>query len=76
MGSYYVGQTNDVERREKEHNGQGWFEGAKYTMRRRPVELVHQEDYQTRAFAMQREKELKKLSHQQKFELINCLAIH
>ena len=60
--------------REKEHNGHGKYPGARYTETRRPVKMVYVEDYQTRAFAMQREKELKKLNHQQKSDLINLRA--
>ena len=36
-GSYHVGSTWDLERRVNQHNGD---EGAAYTRRRRPVELV------------------------------------
>lgn len=76
-GTYYVGQTDNLKLREKEHNGTGGnFRGAKYTESRRPIKMVHVEEYQTRGYAMQREKELKKLSHQQKHDLINCLALY
>ncbi len=75
-GTYYTGQTNNIEEREKEHNGLGKYPGAKWTKYRRPVKIVHIEPYQTRSFAMQREKELKTLTHKQKFDLINCLAIY
>jgi putative endonuclease len=74
-GTYYTGQTNNIREREKEHNGIGKFPGAKWTEQRRPVKIVHIEPYQTRSFAMHREKELKRLTHQQKYDLINCLAI-
>lgn len=74
--TYYVGQTDDISEREKEHNGLGKFPGAKYTESRRPVKIVHIEPYRTRSYAMQREKELKKLSHEQKYDLVNCLAIY
>ena len=75
-GTYYTGQTENIALREKEHNGSGNFPGAEYTQSRRPVKVVHIEPYQTRSFAMLREKELKALSHQQKYDLINCLAIY
>ncbi len=75
-GTYYTGQTNDITEREKEHNGLGKYPGAKWTETRRPVKIMHIEPYQTRSFAMQREKELKKLSHEQKCDLINCRAIY
>src|SRR5690349_21065449 len=73
-GTYYTGYTDNIELREKEHNGLGKFPGAKYTRTRRPVKMVYSEDFQTRSFAMRRELELKKLSHKQKHDLINNLA--
>ncbi|OIP57230.1 MAG: hypothetical protein COX79_02655 [Candidatus Levybacteria bacterium CG_4_10_14_0_2_um_filter_36_16] len=75
-GSYYTGQTDNIVEREKEHNGIGKFRGANYTETRRPVKFVHIEPYQTRSFAMLREKELKKLTHEQKDDLVNCRAIY
>lgn len=75
-GTYYVGQTDNLNLREKEHNGIGRFPGAKYTESRRPIKIVFTEEWQTRAFAMHREKELKTLTHQQKENLINCIEIN
>ena len=75
-GTFYTGQTDNIVEREKEHNGIGRFRGANYTETRRPVKIVHIEPCQTRSFAMQREKELKKLSHEQKEDLINCREIY
>ncbi|MDO8269093.1 MAG: GIY-YIG nuclease family protein [Candidatus Levybacteria bacterium] len=74
--TYYVGQTDNVKLCEKEHNGLGKIPGPKYTEARRPVKMVHIEEYQTREFATQREKELKKLTQKQMLDLINCLAIY
>lgn len=74
-GTYYTGQTNNITEREKEHNGLGRYSGARYTKYRRPIKIVHIEPYQTRQFAMQREKELKELSHEQKYNLVNCLEL-
>jgi len=54
-GSYYVGSTNDLERRIWEHN-EGI--GAKYTARRRPVRLVCAEEYASIAEAYAREKQV------------------
>ena len=54
-GSYYVGSTVGLERRLWQHN-QGI--GAKYTARRRPVELVHAEEFPTIAEAYAREKQV------------------
>ncbi len=73
-GTYYVGQTDNLKLREQEHNGKGKYPGALYTELRRPVQIVYTEEWQTRAFAMHREKELKRLSHQEKNSLINGLS--
>ena len=42
-GSYYVGSTWNLEHRVNQHNGD---EGAAYTRRRRPVELVWSAEFQ------------------------------
>lgn len=70
-GTFYVGQTDNLTLREKEHNGFGRYPGARYTESRRPVKIVFSEEWTTRAFAMHREKELKILTHRQKQDLIN-----
>ena len=54
-GSYYVGSTNDLERRIWEHN-EGL--GAKYTARRRPVKLVYAAEFTSLAEAYEREKQV------------------
>lgn len=71
-GSYYTGKTYDLNHRLKQHNGllPG---GAKYTSIRRPVKLVHFEQYTTNKFACHREAEIKRLSHMQKRQLIENL---
>ena len=51
----YIGYTNDLERRLKEHNA-GKTES---TRRRRPLELVYSEEYEDRDKAMHREKYFK-----------------
>ncbi|MEJ6949523.1 GIY-YIG nuclease family protein [Natronospora cellulosivora (SeqCode)] len=66
-GTYYTGYTTDVERRVKEHN-QG--KGAKYTKARKPVALLHYEEFKTRSEAMKREYEIKNLSRQEKEAII------
>ncbi len=56
-GSYYVGTTRgSLERRIAEHNA-GSFGG--YTKRRRPVELVYQQDFERIADAISAERQLK-----------------
>ena len=53
-GSYYVGSTIDLERRLREHN-EGI--GAKYTARRRPVEMVYAAEFPdvTQAYAAEKQ---------------------
>lgn len=61
--TYYIGYTNDLEKRLQAHN-EG--KGAKYTKGRGPVELVYYEEYEDKSTAMRREWELKQLSRKQK----------
>jgi len=53
--SRYVGSTNNVFNRVKEHNGSR----CRYTSGRKPWILVYKEEFKTRAEAMEREKFLK-----------------
>jgi putative endonuclease len=55
--SLYVGQTNNLEERLRRHN-QG---RSKYTKPKRPWELLHSEESETRSEAARREKEFKVL---------------
>ena len=57
--SLYCGQTNNLERRVREHNSVN-SKSAKYTKSKRPVELVYSEEYSTLQQAMKRELEVKK----------------
>jgi putative endonuclease len=54
-GSYYVGSTWDIERRLAQHER---GEAANYTRSRRPVELVHLEEYTRIDDAFRREKQV------------------
>lgn len=67
-GSLYVGQTQNLEKRLKQHNGvvRG---GAKYTKGRTPIAFVYVETSTSRSDAMRKEQRLKKLSHAQKEKL-------
>jgi putative endonuclease len=66
-GSFYTGYTNDLQERTKQHeNGIG----AKYTKSHRPKKVAYVEVFGSRSSAMRREKAIKKLSHQQKQDLI------
>ncbi len=54
-GSFYIGQTEDLGRRFNQHlNGE-----VSWTASRRPVELIHWEEYSTREQAVRREEALK-----------------
>ena len=65
----YTGQTNNLERRIKEHNDKKG-KGAKYTRCFEECVLVHHEFFATRNEAMKREAEIKKLTKKQKEALI------
>ena len=63
----YSGYTTDLTAREAAHNR---GTGAKYTRSRTPVRIVYYETFPSKSEAMKRERELKKLTHRQKEELI------
>ncbi len=65
--TFYIGYTNDLEKRIKTHNAK---KGAKYTRGRTPVTLRYYEEYETKSEALKRECELKKLTREEKKELI------
>lgn len=65
--SLYCGYTDSPQKRLEKHN-KGI--GAKYTMSRRPVELVYLEEHLTKQAAMHRECEIKKLSRSEKLVLV------
>jgi len=67
-GSFYTGYTKNLDERTKMHeNGKG----ARYTRMHKPKRVAYVELFDSRAKAMKREKAIKKLSHQQKLNLIN-----
>jgi putative endonuclease len=66
-GSYYTGWSLDPVRRAKQHNS---GRGAKYTRLHRPVELVYIEEQADLSTAMKREIKIKRLSHEQKSQLV------
>src|SRR3989344_3072074 len=55
--SLYTGCTNNLEKRIEEHNKSK--RGAHYTKIRRPVKLVHSEQFKTISKALKREAEIK-----------------
>jgi len=67
--SFYVGVTNDVERRFQEH--QTGLDCNCYTFRRRPLILERTEIFNGPNEAIRREKQLKKWTHAKKQALIN-----
>ena len=66
-GSLYSGWTNDPQKRLKAHNN---GTASKYTRSRRPVEMVHLEQFETKSEAMKREAAFKQLTREQKLALI------
>ena len=67
-GKYYTGSTNNLERRIAQHqNG----EGANFTKRHRPVELVYFEEYERIDLAFYREKQIQGWGRKKKEALIN-----
>jgi putative endonuclease len=67
-GTLYAGITVDLLRRVREHNSSGL--GAKYTRSRRPVKLVYSKKFSNRSAASKEESRIKKLSRQEKLEII------
>lgn len=66
--SFYVGCTNNLEKRLKQHNESKW--GAHYTKIRRPVSLKYSETFLTLKEARQRESEIKGWRREKKVSLI------
>ncbi|MDR3243758.1 MAG: GIY-YIG nuclease family protein [Elusimicrobiota bacterium] len=65
--TYYTGWTNDLKKRLKAHNS---GKGGKYTRSRYPVELVYFEKHTSKQKAQSREFIIKRLSRQEKEQLI------
>jgi len=66
-GQYYTGSTNDLDRRLAQHqNG----EGANFTKKHLPVELVYYEEFQRIDEAFYREKQVQGWSRKKKEALI------
>lgn len=66
--TYYVGCTNNLEKRLIEHNTSK--KGAHYTKLRRPVVLKHSEIFETLLLARRREKEIKGWPREKKEALV------
>ncbi|QOJ27746.1 MAG: GIY-YIG nuclease family protein [Ignavibacteriales bacterium] len=67
-GTYYTGSTTDLELRLLQHQ-QG--EGANYTRKNLPVELVYYEEYERIDEAFVREKQVQRWSQKKKEALMN-----
>jgi putative endonuclease len=65
-GTFYTGYAKDLNARLMMHQ-QG--KGARYTRIHKPKKLVYTEEFGTRKEAMHREKEIKKLGHEEKKNL-------
>ena len=70
-GSLYTGVTTDVQRRFAEHGDSD--KGAKFFRGRKPLKVVYTEEHPDRSSALKREAEIKKLSRQNKLQLIGSL---
>ncbi len=66
-GSFYVGRSEDVEKRVAAHND---GRGAAWTARRRPVSLVYREPCATEAAAVNRERQIKRWTRAKKQALV------
>ncbi|MCR9172358.1 MAG: GIY-YIG nuclease family protein [bacterium] len=67
-GTYYTGSTKDIQRRLKQHEA---GEGANYTRKHLPVELVYLESHSRIDHAFFREKQIQNWSQRKKEALIN-----
>ena len=67
-GQYYVGSTQDLDKRLAEHQS---GEGALFTKKHLPVELVYYEQFQKIVEAFEREQQVKGWNRKKKEALIN-----
>ena len=72
-GSLYCGWTSDLQRRLRAHNA---GTGSKYTRTRRPVTLAWFEACESKEAAMSREWHLKRLTREEKIQLIEKRESH
>jgi len=72
-GSFYTGYTKNIDARTRLHAS---GKGARYTRMHKPKRVAYVELFNSRAKAMKREREIKKMSHQQKLNLINSRNAH
>jgi len=72
-GSFYTGYTKNVDARARLHAS---GKGARYTRVHKPQKVAYVEFCDSRAKAMKREREIKKMTHQQKSNLIDSQGTH
>lgn len=65
----YVGCTNNIEKRLKQHNHSK--NGAHYTKIRRPVVLIYNETFSNLSDARKREAEIKRMKREEKLKLVD-----
>jgi putative endonuclease len=71
-GQVYVGQTQNLDKRLREHNDSQCF-SSRFTKRYPgPWMLIHQETYETRSEAMRRERWLKSRSGRRFLRSVGC----
>lgn len=67
-GNFYTGYTKNIDTRTRLHAS---GKGARYTRMHKPKRVAYVEVFDSRVKAMKREREIKKMAHQQKLNLIN-----
>jgi putative endonuclease len=67
-GCYYTGYAKNVKHRIEQHKK---GRGARYTRMHKPEKIVYIEKFDSRRQAMEREREIKSLSHSKKRRLVN-----
>ena len=67
--SFYVGCTNNLEKRLRQHNESKW--GAHYTKIRRPITLKYSEEFKTLKEARRHEAEIKGWRREKELILVN-----
>jgi len=67
-GSLYVGHTDDLDERLRQHDAAKF---ASYTARRRPLQLLHVEEFESRFEAIAMERKLKGWSKAKKLAYIS-----
>ena len=67
--SYYVGHTDNLEKRIAEHSS-GFYKG--YTFKKLPIYLVYSEKFETREEAFTAERKVKKWSKNKKEALVKA----